>query len=127
MARGKKLKGDPSRVGIYAGTFDPVHAGHISFALQALEAAQLDQVCFLPERKPRGKEGVEHFGHRVAMLRRAIKPYRQFSIIELVDISFSVEQALPELQRLFPQAQLVFLFGSDVVTNVPQWPHADKL
>jgi nicotinate-nucleotide adenylyltransferase len=70
-----------NRIGIYSGTFDPVHSGHISFALQSLKAAKLDKVYFLPERRPRNKQQVEHFGHRVAMLKRAIKPYPEFNVL----------------------------------------------
>jgi nicotinate-nucleotide adenylyltransferase len=115
------------RIGIYAGTFDPVHGGHVAFALQALQAAKLDKVYFLPERRPRNKQQVEHFGHRVAMLKRAAKPHPQFEVLELVDVSFSVERTLPYLNQQFPDAELVFLFGSDVVPGLSGWPHADKL
>jgi nicotinate-nucleotide adenylyltransferase len=116
-----------SRVGIYAGTFDPVHAGHVAFALQAVQAAALDRIYFLPERRPRGKQQVEHFAHRVAMLKRALQPHPQFEILELVDVSFSVERTLSELQRRFDGSQLVFLFGSDVVQSLAEWPNADRL
>lgn len=115
------------RIGIYAGTFDPVHAGHVSFALQALQAARLDRIYFLPERRPRGKKGVSHFGHRVAMLRQALEPYQQFDVLELVDISFSVQRTLPQLQKRFKASRLVFLFGSDIVTRLPAWPHSERL
>lgn len=115
------------RVGIYAGAFDPVHAGHISFALQALRAAKLDRIYFLPERRPREKSGVEHFGHRVAMLKRALKPHERFEVLELVDVSFSVERTLPALQKRFAGDELVFLFGSDVVPGLSDWPNADRL
>ncbi len=115
------------RIGIYAGTFDPVHAGHITFALQAVQAAGLDKVYFLPERRPRQKQHVEHFGHRVAMLGRAVRPHPQFEVLELVDVSFSVERTLPELQRRFPGEELVFLFGSDVLPRIRDWPKADTL
>jgi nicotinate-nucleotide adenylyltransferase len=116
-----------SRIGIYAGTFDPVHAGHVTFALQALKAAKLDKIYFLPERRPRAKQQVEHFGHRVAMLRRALQPHPQFDVLELVDISFSVERTLPFLLTQFPDSQLVFLFGSDVVPGLASWPKAERL
>ncbi len=117
----------PKRIGIYAGTFDPVHAGHISFALQAMEQAKLDKLYFLPERRPRYKQGVEHFGHRVAMLRRAIKPHPRFRILELPDISFSVGRTLPRLQKIFSDHQLVFLLGSDLVTYLSEWPDVERL
>ena len=114
------------RIGIYAGTFDPIHAGHIAFALQAKEAASLDKLYFLPERGPRGKQGVSHFGHRVAMLERAIKPYKHFGVMELVDVSFSVKRTLPELQKRFRGSQLVFLFGSDIAVQIPTWSHSKQ-
>lgn len=115
------------RLGIYAGSFDPVHAGHIAFALQSLQAAKLDGVYFLPERRPRNKSQVEHFGHRVAMLNRALKPYPEFEVMELVDVNFSIERTLPYLKGRFPEAELVFLFGSDVVPGLTGWPKADRL
>ena len=115
------------RVGIYAGTFDPVHSGHVAFALQALQAAKLDAVYFLPERRPRAKQQVEHFGHRVAMLKRALKPHPQFEVLELVDVSFSVDRTLPALQKKFAGSELIFLFGSDLVPGLADWPRADKL
>lgn len=115
------------RIGIYSGTFDPVHAGHVSFALQALEAGKLDAVYFLPERRPRTKQGVEHFAHRVAMLKRATRPHRRLHVLELEDISFSIKTTLPRLKKRFAKAQLVFLMGSDVVQHVPTWPNANQL
>jgi nicotinate-nucleotide adenylyltransferase len=115
------------RVGIYAGTFDPVHAGHVTFALQALKAAGLDKVYFLPERRPRGKQHVEHFGHRVAMLKRATRPHPQFEVLELVDVNFSVERTLPRLRQQFAGNQLVFLFGSDIVPSLQNWSKSEYL
>jgi nicotinate-nucleotide adenylyltransferase len=115
------------RIGIYSGTFDPVHAGHISFALQAMRLAELDKLYFLPERRPRGKQGVEHFGHRVAMLKRALRPYPRFDVMELVDVNFSVERTLPKLQQLFAGDQLIFLQGSDVIKHLFEWPNAEAL
>ena len=115
------------RIGIYAGTFDPVHAGHIAFALQALAAADLDKVYFLPERQPRGKQGVEHFAHRLAMIKLAVQPYPQFETLDLPDINFSVRRTLPRLKQRFNGAQLVFLFGSDVLPGLQTWPDVDRL
>ena len=110
------------KIGIYAGTFDPVHAGHITFAIQSLSAAGLNKVYFLPERRPRQKKGVEHFAHRVAMLKSALKPYPEFEVMEMVDISFSSEYTLPRLKSQLPDVELVYLFGSDVVKGMDQWP-----
>jgi nicotinate-nucleotide adenylyltransferase len=104
-----------------------VHAGHIAFALQALKEAKLDRIYFMPERRPRYKSGVEHFAHRVAMLRRATRPYPQFSVIETVDISFSSDRTLPKLRKQFDGARLVFLVGSDAALQLPTWDKAERL
>ena len=115
------------RIGIYAGTFDPVHAGHIAFALQAIEKAQLDKLYFLPERRPRHKTGVEHFAHRVAMLKVATRPHRHMGVLDLEDISFTVRRTLPHLERRFKGQQLVFIIGSDVALHLADWPLSEQL
>jgi nicotinate-nucleotide adenylyltransferase len=117
----------PRRLGIYAGAFDPVHAGHVAFALQALKAAQLDQIIFLPERRPRFKPGVEHYAHRVIMLQQALQPHPHLAVMEMVDRYYSVTRTLPQLRALFPHDRLVFLMGSDTTLSVPDWPHAARL
>lgn len=115
------------RIGIYGGTFDPVHAGHIAFALQAIHAAKLDKLYFLPERRPRSKKHVEHFGHRVAMLRQAVKPHPKLDVLEFDDVSFSVKRTLPKLETMFPDSRLVFLVGSDIAEHMGQWEYLERL
>ena len=115
------------RIGIYSGTFNPVHAGHISFALQAIDAANLHAVYFMPERHNRKKTDVAHFGHRVAMLKAALKPHARLDLLETEDISFSVERTLPKLQARFKGKRLVFLIGSDKLRDIGSWPKAEYL
>lgn len=115
------------KIGIYSGTFDPVHSGHIAFALQAIKAAKLDQVLLMPERQPRHKDSVEHFAHRAAMITRAIKPYNKLKLLELPDKNFTVSKTLPRLNQKFPNSQFVMLMGSDTVGNLKHWPHLDQL
>jgi len=115
------------RIGIYAGTFNPVHAGHIAFALQAIQEAMLDKVYFLPERRPRGKKHVEHFGHRVAMLKTATRPHSKLDVLELDDVSFTVKRTLHRLEGKFKGKQLAFLMGSDVAEHLAEWPLSEQL
>lgn len=115
------------RIGIFAGTFNPIHTGHITFALQALEHAKLDEVVLIPERKPVGKESAEHFGHRVAMIRQAVKPHSKLALAELVEARLTVSKTLPHLRVMFPDAQLVLLVGSDVLPKIPEWPDYSRL
>lgn len=116
------------RVGVFSGTFDPVHVGHVSFALGALQQAKLDKVVFLPERSPRGKVGVGDFDHRVAMLRLAARQSDKLDVLVLHDKQFTVAHTLPKLQRQFGDAQLVLLCGSDVVRTFSfRWPGLETL
>lgn len=125
-AKGHQLT-NMSRIGIYSGTFNPVHSGHLSFALQAIAEARLDRVYLMPERHHRAKTDVTHYGHRVAMIRRAILPHPQLGLLESVDISLSVDRTLPRLKAHYPGDQLVFLCGSDVVTKMGSWPNVNRL
>lgn len=114
------------RVGIYSGTFDPVHRGHISFALRALEVAELDRVVFIPEAEPRRKSAVTPFRDRLRMLELATAGQGGLSVIGLKSKQFTVQATLPELRALFPNAQLFFMLGSDVVaTFKDSWPEDD--
>ena len=114
------------RVGIYPGTFDPVHAGHISFAKAAL-ASGLDEVILIPEADPRYKTNVTELRHRAAMLRQATEPHERLALQTLRSSRFTIAETLPELQQLFPGAELSFLLGSDVARTLPQWEGLDQL
>jgi nicotinate (nicotinamide) nucleotide adenylyltransferase len=118
------------RVGIFSGTFDPVHKGHIAFALQAIKEAKLDEIYFIPEAKPRRKEGMTHYAHRLAMLEIALKPYQTLKTLELQDKQFSVNKTMPRLKVRFKKTELYLLIGSDSamhLSDVKQWPNADAL
>jgi nicotinate (nicotinamide) nucleotide adenylyltransferase len=97
------------------------------FALQALERAGLDAVYFMPERRPRQKTQVEHYGHRVAMVRRALQPHPRLDVLETDDISFTVTRTFRRLQQQFADDQLVFLMGSDVATHLHSWPGVERV
>lgn len=116
------------RIGIYSGAFDPVHIGHVGFALRSLEAAELDEVVFLPERVPRDKPRVTDIEHRFAMIQCSIEPYQQLSV-RLLDVpQFCVRGTMPVLRDMFGDDELVFLLGSDMVrTFADRWPELDDL
>lgn len=115
------------RIGIFSGTFDPVHKGHVAFALQAIEKADLDMVYFAPEVKPRRKAQVTHFAHRVAMLKLATRPYKRLGVLELPDRYFLARTTLPKLQQKFPGCQIHLLLGSDLFEHMPTWPQVELL
>lgn len=111
------------QIGIYSGTFDPVHEGHVAFAMQTLTELGLDQVVFLPEPTPRGKIAVTDLAHRIAMVEQAIQSDDRLIVMEpdpTID-QFTVSSTLPLLQQLFPDDSLTLLIGSDVARTMDQW------
>lgn len=117
------------RIGVYSGTFDPVHNGHVGFAVRALEVAKLDEVIFIPEKLPRGKENdVTDLSHRFELLVRAIEPYEGLGVRILTADRFCVLGTMPELRAMFDDAELFMLLGSDVVRTFPdRWNNLDDL
>ncbi|HEY6221614.1 MAG TPA: adenylyltransferase/cytidyltransferase family protein, partial [Candidatus Eisenbacteria bacterium] len=72
----------PARTGIFGGTFDPVHLGHLIMADEVLSRLKLQRLLFMPASRPAHKRsraltGVEH---RIAMLRLAIRGHRGFAV-----------------------------------------------
>lgn len=116
-----------SRIGIFSGSFDPVHKGHIAFAKAAMEDANLDTVYFLPETLPRHKPGISHIGHRVAMLKLATRGQARLKVLDMPDKRFSVATTLPRLLHKFKGDTLLLVLGSDVVMHLPQWAMAEEL
>src|SRR5437867_9528678 len=75
------------KIGIFGGTFDPVHVGHLAIALAALESVPLDRVIFVPARRSPLKERdpVASADDRVAMLKAAVanEPRFDLSLVEI--------------------------------------------
>lgn len=115
------------RVGIYAGTFDPIHTGHLSFAKAAAEQCRLDKVFFLVEPSPRYKQAVRALGHRQYMTQLALEKIPGFGTIMIDQQQFSVTETLPHLQARFKGAQLFLLLGDDVLKHLLDWPNVDTL
>lgn len=115
-------------IGIYSGTFDPVHVGHVSFALAAAKVMKLESVYFIPEKLPRDKNGATSIQDRLKMLNMAVKGHKNLHVISLPDEQFSIQHTLPLLQKMFIGSELVFMCGSDVAkTFAYRWPGLDTL
>ncbi len=120
-----------TKIGVYAGTFDPIHSGHIAFAEAALSSRSIDRVYFLPEPRPRHKQAVKSLDHRVTMVELAVKDNELLGIIKLSQARFTPHETIPVLSARFPDCKLVLLFGDDVIArmldHMAEWPHLDIL
>jgi nicotinate-nucleotide adenylyltransferase len=120
------------RVGVFGGTFDPVHMGHLVLAEQCREQAGLDQVWFVPAARPPHKP--EHhltpFERRAEMLRLAVAGHPAFRVNEIENEragpSYTVE-TLEELHRRHPEAELHLILGSDCLPDMPTWYESSRL
>jgi nicotinate-nucleotide adenylyltransferase len=114
------------RIGVFGGTFDPVHLGHLILAEQCREQGRLDQVWFIPAASPPHKQGqtLTPFAQRVEMLALAIAGQPAFRIDELEKDrpgpSYTIH-TLEEIQRRQPAAELFLPVGSDTLLDLPHW------
>lgn len=121
------------RLGIFGGTFNPVHNGHLILALEAVHRAQLEHMLLVPNSVPshkRTERALLSVERRVELLQTAFEGLSQFSIDrrEVVrgGISYSVD-TLRELRLENPGTELVFLIGSDSLAELHRWRQADEL
>ena len=121
------------RIGIFGGTFNPVHIGHIQAAKQALTALHLDRVLLIPDHIAPHKElptGSPTPQQRLDMLRIAVQdcPGLEISDIELRREGVSYTYlTIQELKRLYPHDQLVLLMGTDMFTSFDSWRNPEEI
>lgn len=114
------------RLGIYGGTFDPVHLGHLLLAEQCREQCSLDQVWFVPAGIPPHKQDATHTpaATRVEMLELAIAGQPAFAVsrleIERSGPSYTIE-TLRQIQSAQPEDELSFLVGADSLKELATW------
>jgi nicotinate-nucleotide adenylyltransferase len=114
------------RIGVFGGTFDPVHLGHLILAEQCREQGRLDEVWFVPAGQPPHKlhHVITPFRHRAEMLRLATAGHAAFRVNELENErpgpSYTVE-TLDELRKVHPGAEWFFLIGSDTLAELHEW------
>ena len=120
------------KVGIFGGTFDPVHLGHLIMAEQCREQAELDQVWFIPAARPPHKQDrpLTGFVHRTEMLALAIAGMPAFRVDELEKDrpgpSYTAE-TLQELQGRHPDTHFSLLLGSDCLPDLPGWKNPTRI
>lgn len=123
------------RIGIFGGTFDPPHVGHLLAASDACDALALDRVHFVPAARQPLKAGVESAPpeHRLAMVRALAGSDPRFEVdeveIERGGLSYTVD-TLRELRHRWRDDRTLALFlllGADAAATLPKWRERDEL
>lgn len=121
-------------IGLFGGTFDPVHRGHLAVARAAAEQFALKQVLFIPASRPPHKSvGRTPFLHRYAMLALALAQEKDFvpSLLEAPDgtqrPSYTLDTVRRAKQELGKSARLFVLIGIDAFAEIATWHKAAEL
>jgi len=120
------------RTGLYGGSFDPIHLGHVCAANEVLHRRALDRVVLVPAgRPPHKQEGcIAPFEDRLAMARLAAAPLHGLDVYDGEGArdgpSYSIDTLL-EWQRLHPEDQIELLVGADMLADLPRWKQAARI
>jgi len=113
------------KIGIYGGTFDPVHHAHLILARLALERFALERIVFIPTRlSPHKSDSVATPEARLQMLRSAIEGEAQFEVddceLQREPPSYTID-TVEKLRQKYQGAHLFLLIGDDNLAGLPRW------
>jgi len=120
------------RIGLYGGSFDPVHRGHLLVAQAALEELSLDRLLFIPAAQSPFKPGrvTAPSALRLRWLRLALagEPRCQVDSLEIDrgGVSYTIE-TVKQLAERMPTARFYWLIGADHLDQLPMWKDAERL
>lgn len=112
-------------LGLFGGTFDPIHHGHLRTALELLHALKLGEVRFLPTGNPPHRDHTSaDAAQRLEMVRAAVADQPGFTVddreVRRTGPSYSVD-TLTELRKEFPDRPICLLLGMDAFLGLPHW------
>src|SRR5438270_9136818 len=130
-------------IGLFGGTFDPVHRGHVALARAALESCKLHRIYFVPANVPphKPRHSLTAFAHRFAMLALATASEKAFvpSMLEAPqenpsarknrepEPNYSIDTIRRLKSSLKGSDRLFLMIGMDAFSEIAQWHEADAL
>ncbi len=120
------------KIGLFGGSFDPIHVGHLICAQSAVNFASLDRVFFIPTAMPphKGREVLTDFEIRANMVALAIdgNPYFELSLIESEEhITYTYETVLHFKEKGFGKERIHLIVGSDSLEEIETWRKPDVI
>ena len=123
-------------IGIYGGTFNPIHLGHLAAAKQAVEQLKLDRLYVVPAGIPPHKllvEGAAGHVHRLEMTRLGIQALELPDVLEVSDMELRREgksytwETVETLKKQHPKDTLYLLMGTDMFLSFQSWKHPRRI
>jgi nicotinate-nucleotide adenylyltransferase len=120
------------KIGIFGGTFNPIHLGHMKAALEVQEKFSLDKILLIPSHIPphKGASDIASPSHRLKMVELAVAVYPHIipsSVeIEAKGKSYSII-TLSKLKEQFPESSMFFILGIDAFLEIHTWRDYKKL
>ena len=121
------------RIGIYGGAFNPPHRGHTSSSIEAARQLRLDKLIIVPTGEPPHKKLAENSASALQRLEMTRIAFAGMDIAEVSDIelrrpgeSYTIDTVC-EIKKLYPDAELFLLMGTDMFLNVHEWKDAKTL
>ena len=119
------------RLGIFGGTFNPIHTGHLRAAEEVRYKCILDRVIFMPSGSPPLKtSGLAGAVHREAMTRLAVRSNAHFDVSDMEmrdgDKSYTV-RTVEKLRAVYPGEELFFIMGLDAFLDLPKWREPERI
>lgn len=120
------------KIGIFGGTFDPIHSGHLIMAQDAAEFGKLDKVLIMPSAVPplRRQAPIASGDERLEMVRLAISSNPLFEACELdlnaIGASYSIN-VVEKIADLYPGDTLYWILGADQIAQLDQWHRIEDL
>lgn len=120
------------RVGIFGGTFDPPHMGHLILASEALDQLKLDRILWVVTADPPHKQdqSISPVTDRISLVRAALKGNPAFEISRVEIDRPGPHYALDSVKILkdqYPEDELIYLIGADSLRDLPTWHKPDEL
>jgi len=122
-----------TKIGLFGGTFNPIHRCHLAIAAQTRDRLGLDRVVFIPSGDPPHKpsESLAQATHRYEMVRRAIESDPSFAIsdveIRQATKSYSIDTVRTIREEYGAAVELFFIIGLDAFLELPSWRQAPDL
>jgi nicotinate-nucleotide adenylyltransferase len=119
------------KIGLFGGSFDPIHLGHLIAAQEVINSKIVEEVWFIPCYKNAFKEkSFASINHRMKLLKIALKGFKKFKALNIEAIKKTTNytiNTIKELKKKFPEKKFYWIIGSNLIKEFPKWKNAEQI